>query len=95
MCFVLFFLFFLPLKLEAEQLEEGVFHRELRELLKITLTHHILWIGSFYIQLLDPVYLISQFLKQQLKQTKKEHLNTQNLLLKPLSAIEITGLYWI
>lgn len=32
-----------------------MFHRRW-ELLKITLTHHVLWIGSFYIQLLDPVY---------------------------------------
>lgn len=53
--------FFYLLKLEAQQLEEGVFHRRRGLLLNITLTHQILWIGSFYIQLLDPVYLACQF----------------------------------
>ena len=52
----------------------------------------MLWIGSFYIQLLDPVYLARQF-SEITVEIDKEHLNTQNLLLKPLSAVDLTGLY--
>lgn len=59
-----------------------------------TVEYHtdILWIGSFYIQLLDPVYLACQLSEITVEIDKEITFEYTNLLLKPLSAIDITRL---